>query len=106
MLMTHNSTTYSSLIGCCDLLLLLPLCATLVVCVLYQMMATSVVLATLSILPYERALFGRTDDLSHEQEKERTIRMATILGFTVVSATPAVCPDCLCYEASSCHCHS
>jgi hypothetical protein len=49
------------------------------------MMATSVVLATLSILPYERALFGRTDDLSHEQEKERTIRMATILGFTVVS---------------------
>lgn len=49
-----------------------------------QMMATSVVLATLSILPYERALFGRTDDLSHEQEKERTIRMATILGFTVV----------------------
>lgn len=48
-----------------------------------QMMATSVVLATLSILPYERALFGRTDDLSHEQEKERTIRMATILGFTV-----------------------
>eukprot|EP00879_Flechtneria_rotunda_P014619 GHRR01015276.1.p1 GENE.GHRR01015276.1~~GHRR01015276.1.p1 ORF type:complete len:664 (+),score=257.01 GHRR01015276.1:165-2156(+) len=48
-----------------------------------QMMATSVVLATLSILPYERALFGRTDDLSHEQEKERTIRMANILGFTV-----------------------
>lgn len=48
-----------------------------------QMMATSVVLATLSILPYERALFGRTDDLSAEQEKERTIRMATILGFTV-----------------------
>lgn len=49
-----------------------------------QMMATSVVLATLSILPYERALFGRTDDISHEQEKERTIRMANILGFTVV----------------------
>eukprot|EP00775_Hariotina_reticulata_P001959 gene1959-2286_t len=43
-----------------------------------QMMATSVVLATLSILPYERALFGRTDDLSHEQEKERTIRMSIL----------------------------
>ena len=54
-----------------------------------QMMATSVVLATLSILPYERALFGRTDDLSHEQEKERTIRMANILGFTVVRAAAA-----------------
>lgn len=51
-----------------------------------QMMATSVVLATLSILPYEHALFGRTDDISHEQEKERTIRMANILGFTVVRA--------------------
>uniref|UniRef100_A0A383WBN2 Eukaryotic translation initiation factor 3 subunit A n=1 Tax=Tetradesmus obliquus TaxID=3088 RepID=A0A383WBN2_TETOB len=48
-----------------------------------QMMATSVVLATLSILPYERQLFGRVDEPSHEQEKERTIRMANILGFSV-----------------------
>lgn len=47
------------------------------------MMATSVVLATLAILPYERTLFGRTDDLSAEQEKERTLRMATMLGFSV-----------------------
>ncbi|KAF8071218.1 TIF3A1 [Scenedesmus sp. PABB004] len=48
-----------------------------------SMMATSVVLATLAILPYERALFGRTDDISAEQERERTLRMAHILGFTV-----------------------
>jgi translation initiation factor 3 subunit A len=50
-----------------------------------QMMATSVVLATLSILPYDRQQFGRVDEPSHEQEKERTIRMANILGFSVVS---------------------
>jgi len=45
------------------------------------MMATSVVLAILKH-PALRALplFGRTDDLSHEQEKERTVRMANILG--------------------------
>ncbi|KAF6256090.1 eukaryotic translation initiation factor 3a [Scenedesmus sp. NREL 46B-D3] len=48
-----------------------------------QMMATSVVLATLSIVPYDRQLFGRVDEPSHEQEKERTIRMANILGFSV-----------------------
>ena len=48
-----------------------------------QMMATSVVLATLSILPYDRPLFGRQDEQQHEQEKEHTIRMANILGFTV-----------------------
>ncbi len=50
-----------------------------------SMMATSVVLATLSILPYERSLFNRQDEQTSEQEKERTIRMAAILGFTVVS---------------------
>lgn len=55
------------------------------------MMATSVVLATLSILPYERQLFGRVDEPSHEQEKERTIRMANILGFSVVGAAAAEC---------------
>jgi hypothetical protein len=64
-----------------------PLAALLAPCAPLQMMATSVVLATLSILPYERALFGRTDDLSAEQEKERTIRMATILGFSVDKRT-------------------
>lgn len=52
-----------------------------------QMMACSVVLATLSILPYDRSLFGRQDDTSAEQEKDRIIRMANILGFTVVSVT-------------------
>jgi translation initiation factor 3 subunit A len=48
------------------------------------MMATSVVLATLSVPAYDRALFGRQDDLAAEQEKERTLRMANILGFPVV----------------------
>lgn len=53
-----------------------------------SMMATSVVLATLSILPYERNLFGRVDELSQEQEKERTLHMANILGFSVVRSMP------------------
>jgi translation initiation factor 3 subunit A len=56
-----------------------------------QMMATSVVLATLSILPYDRQLFGRVDEPSHEQEKERTIRMANILGFSVVRGRCKLC---------------
>jgi translation initiation factor 3 subunit A len=51
-----------------------------------SMMATSVVLATLSVPAYDRALFGRQDDLAADQEKERTIKMANILGFAVVGA--------------------
>jgi len=51
-----------------------------------SMMATSVVLATLSVPAYDRALFGRQDDAAAEQEKERTLKMANILGFAVVSA--------------------
>jgi len=39
----------------------------------------------LSILPYDRALFQRhQDEAALEQEKERTFRMANILGFSVV----------------------
>jgi hypothetical protein len=49
-----------------------------------QMMACSVLLATLSILPYERADV-KHDDNSSEQDRDRIVRMATILGFSVVS---------------------
>ncbi|MEW5311497.1 MAG: hypothetical protein WDW38_003207 [Sanguina aurantia] len=46
-----------------------------------QAMATSVLLATLSILPYDRTEAG----ITAEQEKERVIRMTHILGFPVDS---------------------
>ena len=45
-------------------------------------MATSVLLAALSILPYEHRDKDRTEADS-ELEKERSVRMATILGFSV-----------------------
>ena len=45
-------------------------------------MATSVLLAALSILPYEHKDKDRTEADS-ELEKERSVRMATILGFSV-----------------------
>ncbi len=55
-------------------------------------MATSVLLAALAILPYERGPSAgvRTgavgsDAVAAEQEKERANRMAIILGFAVVS---------------------
>ena len=47
-----------------------------------QLMATSVLLAALSILPYEHKDKDRTEADS-ELEKERSVRMATILGFSV-----------------------
>ena len=47
-----------------------------------QMMATSVLLAALSILPYEHKDKDRSEADS-ELEKERSVRMATILGFSV-----------------------
>lgn len=57
----------------------------------HQQMATSVLLAALAILPYERgpAVGMRTgavaaDAMAAEQEKERANRMATILGYAVV----------------------
>lgn len=56
----------------------------------YQQMATAVLLAALAILPYERsntpgARGAPSDAVAAEQEKERANRMATILGFAVVS---------------------
>ena len=47
-------------------------------------MASSVLLATLSILPYDRQE-RHQDETQVEQEKERIVRMANILGFAVVS---------------------
>ncbi|EFJ51612.1 eukaryotic translation initiation factor 3a [Volvox carteri f. nagariensis] len=56
----------------------------------YQQMATSVLLAALAILPYERGPAAGTrtgavasDAVAAEQEKDRANRMATILGFAV-----------------------
>ncbi|GLI66197.1 hypothetical protein VaNZ11_009962 [Volvox africanus] len=56
----------------------------------YQQMATSVLLAALAILPYERGPVAAmrtgaatSDAAAAEQEKERANRMATILGFAV-----------------------
>jgi len=49
-----------------------------------QLMACSVLLATLSILPYDRNE-RHGDDAQAEQEKERIMRMANILGFAVDS---------------------
>jgi len=51
-------------------------------------LATSVVLATLSVLPYERQLFvGRAaDEQAAEQERERALRIANILGLNVDAA--------------------
>lgn len=48
-----------------------------------QMMACSVLLATLSILPYD-AKAQQHDEFAVEQEKERIMRMANILGLIVV----------------------
>ena len=48
-----------------------------------KLMASSVLLATLSILPYDRQE-RHQDEMQVEQEKERIVRMANILGFAVV----------------------
>ncbi|KAK9824579.1 hypothetical protein WJX72_011465 [[Myrmecia] bisecta] len=47
-----------------------------------QMMACSVLLAALSILPYDQIDRRRTE-AEAEQDKDRSVRMATILGFSV-----------------------
>lgn len=49
-----------------------------------RLMACSVLLATLSILPYDRQE-RHQDENQVEQEKERIMHMANILGFAVVS---------------------
>jgi translation initiation factor 3 subunit A len=51
-----------------------------------QMMACSVVLAALSIIPYDPADSFRTE-AEAELDKDRSVRMAVILGFTVVRFT-------------------
>jgi hypothetical protein len=48
-------------------------------------MGVSTLLATLSVLPYERSDADQ-DAMAAEQEKERLLKMANILGFTVVGA--------------------
>eukprot|EP00884_Botryococcus_braunii_P006913 jgi/Botrbrau1/16222/Bobra.0066s0008.1 len=53
-----------------------------------QMMACSVVLAALSILPYDPADSARTE-AEAELDKDRSVRMAVILGFTVDSKRDA-----------------
>ncbi len=54
-----------------------------------QMMGISTLLATLSILPYERSDADQ-DAMAAEQEKERVLKMANILGFTVVRGAARV----------------
>lgn len=49
-----------------------------------QSMASSVLLAMLSILPYDPRAQLSQDEQLQEQEKERILRMANILGFAVV----------------------
>jgi len=49
-----------------------------------KLMASSVVLSTLSIVPYDRQE-QHQDEVQVEQDKERIVRMANILGFAVVS---------------------
>ena len=71
-------------------------------------MATSVVLAALAVPAYDRAPFGRRDDAAAEQERERTLRMANILGFAVVSAQrssrPLSLPFPCVFSLSPCSC--
>lgn len=62
-------------------------------------MATCVLLAALSTPPYERAAGAKAsqagDLAALEQEKERTARMANILGYSVVRARLGACvPPC------------
>jgi len=49
-----------------------------------QMLAGNVLLSALSISPYSAADSARSE-ADAEQEKERSARMANLLGFTVVS---------------------
>lgn len=48
-----------------------------------QMLASNVVLAALAILPYGPADLAQSE-AEAEQEKERGMRMASLLGFSVV----------------------
>lgn len=77
-----------------------------------QLMATSVLLAALSILPYEHRDKDRTEADS-ELEKERSVRMATILGFSVDTKrnarSAAICHEHWSWLVSRCtqvHCQA
>lgn len=74
------------------LLLALPRVCALVLCAQsdLQPMACAVLLAMLSIMPYDQrqgqGLGGQLEEAQLEQEKERILRMANILGFAVVGS--------------------
>ena len=53
-----------------------------------QMLAGNVLLSALAISPYSAADSARSE-ADAEQEKERSARMANLLGFTVVRARPS-----------------
>ena len=55
-----------------------------------QMLAGNVLLSALAISPYSAADSARSE-ADAEQEKERSARMANLLGFTVVRARPPTC---------------
>ena len=65
-----------------------------------QMLAGNVLLSALAISPYSAADSARSE-ADAEQEKERSARMANLLGFTVVRARP---PTCLgpCSQVEAC----
>jgi hypothetical protein len=52
-----------------------------------QMLASNVLLSALSILPYGQADLAQSE-ADAEQEKERGLRMASLLGFSVVWICP------------------
>lgn len=54
-----------------------------------QMLAGNVLLSALAIPPYSAADAARSE-ADAEQEKERSARIANLLGFTVVSGNPRV----------------
>ena len=57
-----------------------------------QMMACSTLLAALAIQPYDATAVGLSEE-AQAQDADRRLRMATILGFTVVSlACPVLQP--------------
>ena len=70
-----------------------------------QMLAGNVLLSALAISPYSAADSARSE-ADAEQEKERSARMANLLGFTVVRAWSVTCsttpPHCCTDTESAC----
>ena len=54
-----------------------------------QMMACSTLLAALAIRPYDATAVGLSEE-AQAQDADRRLRMATILGFTVVSTAQCI----------------